>query len=82
MKSKEKIAQKATGRKLPEEFCKKNSRPGSKNPRARKVLVNGKEYGCIKDAAAVVGMTASALRQRFSKYNKTGNWPSGWRYLD
>ena len=80
--TRKKIAKKAIGRKMSEEFCKKNSRPGSKNPRARKVLVGGKEYGCMKDAAEILGITANAMRVRFSKYNKTGNWPPGWRYLD
>jgi group I intron endonuclease len=80
--TKEKIAEKAKGRKMPDEFCKRNSRPGSKNPRARRVLVDGKEYGCVKDAAEVVGIKAGTLRARLSRYNKTGNWPPGWRYLD
>jgi group I intron endonuclease len=80
--TKKKIAKKAKARKWTEEHCKKNSRPGSKNPKARKVLVNNKKYDCIKDAAEVIGIKAATLRARLSRYNKTGNWPPGWRYLD
>lgn len=80
--TKKKIARKAMGRKMSEEVCKKNSRPGSKNPRARKVLADGKEYDCMKDAAEALGLKPQTLRQRLRRYNKTGNWPPGWRYLD
>ncbi len=66
-----KIAAKAKGRK----------QKGSAHPLARRVLVGGVEYGCIKDAAKAIGMKANALRARMSRYNKT-SWPSGWRYLD
>ncbi len=79
--TKEKMRVKAKARKWSEESCKRNSRPGSKNPRARKVLVNNKEYGCIKDAAEALGIKSSALRQRLSYYNKT-KWPPGCCYLD
>jgi group I intron endonuclease len=80
--TKKKIAKKAKARKWTEEHCKKNSRSGSKNPKARKVLVNNKKYDCMKDAAEATGMKAATLRARLSRYNKTGNWPSGWCYLD
>lgn len=54
---------------------------GSANPRAQRVLIEGVEYGCIKDAAGAIGMKAGSLRQRMSRHSKAG-WPSGWRYLD
>ncbi len=53
---------------------------GSANPRAQRVLVEGREYGCMKDAAQAIGIKATALRARMSRYSKT-SWPSGWRYL-
>ena len=79
--TKEKIRKKAKTRKWSKESCKKNSRPGNKNPRARKVLVNNKKYDCMVDAAEALGIKPNTLRQRLSRYSKTG-WPPGWRYLD
>lgn len=54
---------------------------GSKNPRARKVKVHGRVYPCIQDAAKALGIKAGTLRQRFSRYNRSGHWPRGWGYV-
>ena len=76
-----KIAAKAKGRKCPNVAALSAKRKGSANPRARRVLIEGVEYGCIKDAAQAIGMKAAALYHCMSQYSKT-SWPSGWRYLD
>lgn len=57
------------------------SRPGSINGRAKPVFVNGKEYGCMKDAALDMGWHPERLRRKFHHYHKTNNWPAGWAYL-
>ena len=80
--TRKKIGAVAKGRKNPLRSKLNKKCKGATNPRARKVLVNNKKYDCIKNAAEAIGMTASALRVRFSRYNKTGNWPPGRRYLD
>lgn len=80
--TKKKLAAKASGVKNPARSKLNGQQVGGRNPRARKVLVAGKKYGCIKDAAEATGMNARTLYSRLSKYNKTGNWPPGWRYLD
>lgn len=80
--TKEKIRQKAKGRPMSEASRKvllNNS--GAKNPRARKILVNGIKYDCIKDAAISEGIKPSYLRLQFSKYLKNNNFPNGWGYL-
>ncbi len=76
-----KIAAKAKGRKCPHNAALNAKQKGSANPRARRVLVEGVEYGCMTDAAEAIGIKATALRARMSRYSKAG-WPSGWRYLD
>ena len=76
-----KIASKAKGRKCPHIATLNAKQKGSANPRARRVLIEGVEYDCIKDAAQAIGMKAGSLRQRMSRYSKAG-WPSGWSYLD
>jgi group I intron endonuclease len=78
-KARDKISFRAKQRKLmPSENY---SRPGSSNPRARRVLVDGIEFGCIKDAAEYLGVNASHLRTKFSRFNKSNNWPEDWAYL-
>ncbi len=54
---------------------------GSSNFNAKSVLVDGKEYGCIKDAAIVIGCHPETLRRKFRLYHNTNNWPSGWAEL-
>lgn len=81
-KTRKKIASKAKGRKNPILVELNKKQRGSANPRARKVLVEGVEYGCMKDAAEAIGIKPSTLRQRMTRYGrrKTG-WPPGWCYL-
>lgn len=54
---------------------------GAKSIRAKRVFVDGVEYGCIKDAADALGVNYSTLRWRLQEYAKAGNWPDGTRYL-
>lgn len=54
---------------------------GSKNPRARKVLVSGIEYLCIKDAAIANNIKPGTLRTQFSRFSKTNKWPEGFAYI-
>lgn len=54
----------------------------SKHHSARKVLVNGKEYGCIKEASIAESINYSTLKYRFQSFSKTGKWPEGYAYLD
>ena len=54
---------------------------GAKSSFARAVLVNGVEYGCIKDAATALGVNYRTLTWRLQRYAKSGNWPDGTRYL-
>jgi group I intron endonuclease len=77
-----KISEKAKGRKSQNIDALNASQKGAANPRARRVLVEGVEYGCMKDAAEAIGIKPSALRARMSRHSKrkTG-WPSGWCYL-
>ena len=58
----------------------KQARRGVQNGRARKVKVNEVQYPCFKDAAQALGLKASTLRARFSRYKKSGQWPNGWGY--
>lgn len=60
---------------------KAKRRTGSKGSAARRVLVNNKEYGCIKDAAIDQGINYSTLKWRFSKWSHSGMWPLGCKYL-
>lgn len=54
---------------------------GSDNFNAKPVLVNGKKYGCIKDAALELGCHPETLRKKFRKYRQTNSWPIGWADL-
>ncbi len=81
--TREKIAAKRRGKPVhPNVLSILTRTQGSKNPRARPVLVDHTEYACIKDAAVALGMKPGTLRQYFSKYNRSGHWPDGWAYLD
>jgi len=79
--TKEKIKAKAKGRFNPTRARLNKAYCGANNPRARKVQVDGTQYHCIQDAAKALGMKASTLRMRFSRYKKSGNWPIGWGYM-
>jgi group I intron endonuclease len=57
------------------------ARRGAKSCRAKRVLVNGVEHGCIKEAADALGVNYSTLRWRLQQYAKSGNWPVGTCYL-
>lgn len=52
-----------------------------RHPRAIRVLVNGKEYGCIKEAALAESINYSTLRDRFQRFQKANSWPRGYTYL-
>jgi len=60
------------------ERCKhqgKYDKSGSKNPRARKALVNGKEYDCLKDALKDHNIPYSTLKRaaQTEEFNKNYN---------
>lgn len=81
-KTRKKIGAKAKGRKNPGLITLNKKQRGSGNPRAREVLVEGVEYGCMKDAAEAIGIKPSTLRQRMTRYaRRTNGWPPGWCYL-
>lgn len=52
----DKISKALTGRKLSAETKAKISQPRSKNSKARKIMHNGIEFGCIKDLADFLGI--------------------------
>lgn len=54
------------------------ARKGSSNGRAVHVLVGGKEYGCMKDAALEMGCHPETLYRKFRQYRETNIWPAGW----
>lgn len=75
----QKIRAKAIGRKpSPELRAILTDTAGAKNPRARPVVVNGREYGCIRDAALATGMNVNTLYSRLRSCQKSGRWPVGW----
>lgn len=51
---------------------------GSNNYNAKSVLVDGKEYGCMKDAALEMGCHPETLYRKFRRYRETNIWPTGW----
>jgi group I intron endonuclease len=51
---------------------------GGKNPRAKPVYVNGREFTCLKHAAIEEGINYSTLKRWFSKFSKTDSFPNGW----
>jgi len=48
---------------------------------ARKCLVNGHKYACIKEAAIKEKINYSTLRWRFQQYEKSGKYPPGYKLL-
>lgn len=73
----------STGRKHSPETRRRMSeaRRGARSGTAKRVLVDGVEYGCIKDAAHDLEVNYSTLRWRLQKYARSGNWPDGTRLL-
>jgi group I intron endonuclease len=70
------------GKKHSSEARKKMAVAGVANPRAKRVLVEGVEYGCMKDAAEAIGIKPSALSARMIRYGRRATgWPPGWCYL-
>lgn len=76
--SKQKMREKA----LKRDSSKHNRVNLSRHPQARKVLVNGKEYGCIKEAALSESINISTLRSRFHRYAQRDKFPDNWGYLN
>ena len=77
--TKEKMRKRALERTPVTGDCK--SRPGNTNGMAISVLVDGKEYGCIKDAALEMGCHPETLRRKFRRYRETNQWPDNWACL-
>ena len=66
----DKISKALRGRKLSFERKAKSSLPRGKNPKAVKVSLDGKQFGCIKDMAEFIGMPYTTLVNRMRKMNK------------
>jgi hypothetical protein len=66
----DKISKALRGRKLSSERKAKSSLPRGKNPKAIKVSLDGKQFGCIKDMAEVLGMPYTTLVNRMRKMKK------------
>jgi hypothetical protein len=66
----DKISKALRGRKLSSERKAKSSLPRGKNPRAVKVSLDGKQFGCIKDMAEFIGMSYTTLVNRMRKMKK------------
>ena len=60
---------------------RKQARKLSQNGRARSVKIDGIVYSCIQEASENLGVKSGTLRQKFSRYNRKGNWPIGWGYV-
>jgi len=77
------MARSNRGRKVTEATRQQMSdnRQRDKHPSAKRVLVNGIEYGCLKDAAKDQEVNYSTLRWQFQKYEKSGHWPDGFATL-
>ena len=66
----DKISKALRGRKLTAERKAKSSLPRAKNPKAVKVSLDGKQFGCIKDMAEFLGMPYTTLVNRMRKMKK------------
>jgi hypothetical protein len=66
----DKISKALRGRKLSSERKAKSSLPRGKNPKAVKVSLDGKQFGCIKDMAEFIGIPYTTLVNRMRKMNK------------
>jgi len=77
----QKIRAKALGRKPhPKTLRMLTDTAGAKNPRARRVTVDGVAFGCIKDAALATGINVNTLYSRLRSCQKSGRWPVGWGF--
>lgn len=77
----EKISKAMKGRKFSEEHSRNKSKAqmGGKNPRARKVSIEGKIYDCIQDAVNELGVKHTTIQYRL---NATSERFRDWFYLD
>jgi group I intron endonuclease len=79
-KEREKTRQQSLGRKHSDaaklKSCLANPR-GAANRCAKRVLVHGIEYGCIKEAAIALNINYTTLHERF----RSGKHPERYRYL-
>jgi hypothetical protein len=66
----DKISKALRGRKLSNERKAKSSLPRGKNPKAIKVSLDGKQFGCIKDMAEVLDIPYTTLVNRMRKMKK------------
>jgi len=66
----DKISKALRGKKLSDERKAKSSLPRGKNPKAIKVSLDGKPFGCIKDMAEVLNMPYTTLVNRMRKMKK------------
>jgi group I intron endonuclease len=64
LETREKIRQKAKQRPLTKQrlaTLRKNAGKGAKNPNAKPITLNGKHYGCVKDAARDLNVSSSLV---------------------
>ena len=66
----DKISAALRGRKMSAERRAKSSMPRGSNPKATKVTLDGKEFGCIKDMAEFLKMPYTTLVNRMRKMKK------------
>lgn len=66
----DKISVALRGRKLSAERRAKSSMPRGLNPKAVKVFLDGKEFGCIKDVAEFFGLPYTTLVKRMREMQK------------
>jgi hypothetical protein len=66
----DKISKALTGRKLSKETKSKISQPRGKNPKAKKVSFNGRQFDCIKDMSEFVGINYKTLVGRMARMKK------------
>jgi hypothetical protein len=66
----DKISAALRGRKLSAERRAKSSLPRGSNPKATKVTLDGKEFGCIKDMAEFLGVSYTTLVNRMRRMKK------------
>lgn len=55
---------------------------GVYDSKKRPVMVEGKPYSSITEAAIAIGIKYDALRARFGRYEKKGVFPQGYAFLD
>lgn len=71
-----KLSKALMGRKLDKKQVEKMSKMfnGGGNPRAQKVICNGKTYGCVKDLAKEIGIDNSLLMKYIKGKRKSPEW--------